>query len=139
LFVPFSFLTYRHAFLGWLGTTFLCLLVCFRMLRRRLWRLNAVWRWLPISFFLGFPPVTVALMQGQDALITLLLFSAILLSLESGHDLLAGFILGIAAYKFQLVLPIACLFFFWQRWRFIWGMCLSVIIAIILSAVISGP
>jgi dolichol-phosphate mannosyltransferase len=138
LFVPFSFLTYRGAFLCWLGLNVVCLLVSYRILRGRLWRLDEAWRWLPFLFFIGFIPVTVALMQGQDSLITLLFLSTALISLESGNDLLAGFMVGLAAYKFQLVVPIGCLFFLWRRWRFVCGTCLSALAAIVVSGFIAG-
>jgi hypothetical protein len=47
-------------------------------------------------------------------------------------------LVGLAAYKFQLILPIACLFLLWRNWRFVWGSCSSAFAAIIVSAFISG-
>lgn len=138
LFVPFSFLAYRNAYLGWLSLNLICLIACYWILRKRLLRLRAMWRWFPFLFVAGFAPVSVAMMQGQDSLITLLLFSAALVNLELGSDLLAGFLVGLATYKFQLVLPITGLFFLWRRWRFVCGASLSASLAVVLSAFIVG-
>jgi hypothetical protein len=138
LFAPLSFLTYRSAFLCWLGLNLLCLLVCYRILREKFWRLDRAWRWLPFLFFIGFVPVTAALMQGQDSIVTLLFLTTALINLYAGNDLLAGFMVGLAAYKFQLVLPIGCLFFLWRKWRFVCGACLSGLAAVLASAFITG-
>jgi hypothetical protein len=77
-------------------------------------------------------------MQGQDSLITLLLLTTALVSLEAGNDLLAGFLVGVAMFKFQLVLPIAGLFFLWRKWRFVLGVSLSISITLVVSALVSG-
>lgn len=138
LFAPLSFLTYRTAFLCWLGLNLLCLLVCYQILREKFWRLDKSWRWLPFLLFIGFVPVTAALIQGQDSIVTLLLLTTALVNLDSGNDLLAGFMVGLAAYKFQLVLPIGCLFFLWRKWRFVCGTCLSGLTAVLASASITG-
>ena len=138
LFAPLSLLTYRNAFLCWLGFSFLCLLVSYHLLRERLWRLHGAWRWLPFLFFIGFVPVSAALIQGQDSALTLLFLTIALLNLESSNDLLAGFMVGLAAYKFQLVLPIGCLYLVWGRWRFVCGTCLSTVAAVMTSASMTG-
>jgi len=103
-----------------------------------MWHLREAWKWLPLLFFIGFVPVTVAMMQGQDSLITLVLLSAALVNLESDNDLAAGFLAGLAAYKFQLLLPIAVLFFLWRNWRFVSGICISAGMAVAASAWIVG-
>jgi len=138
LFVPLSFLSYRYAFLCWLGLNLVCLLVSYRMLEKRFWPLREAWSYFPFLFTIAFAPFSVALLQGQDSLITLLLLSIALANLESRNDLRAGLLVGLAAYKFQLVLPVAFLFFFWHKWRFVWGLCLSAFAAVIVSAIISG-
>jgi len=138
LFAPISYLRYRSAFLAWMAVNFVLLLGSYGILRKYLWRLYNSWRWLPILFFLGFAPVSGTLLQGQDSLITLFLFSIALSALESGRDALAGCLVGLAAYKFQLVLPITGLFLLWHRWRFVGGACLSSFAAILLSALVSG-
>jgi hypothetical protein len=83
-------------------------------------------------------PVAAALMQGQDSIITLLLFACGLSALSSRKDYLAGFFVGFAVYKFQLVLPIAVLFLLWRRWKFVIGSAVSSIVALGLSAFVCG-
>lgn len=138
LFVPLALLTYRHAYLCLLALNLLCLFGCYRMLREKLWRLNALWWCFPFLFVLAFMPVPAALMQGQDSLLTLLLFAGALSSLEAGKDLQAGLLVGFAVFKFQLVIPIVALFFLWRRWRFVVGSSISVLTSLSLSVLVSG-
>ena len=138
LFVPLSLLSYRGAFLLWLAANLFFLAISYKLLKNRLWRLRELWSWLPLLFFSGFMPVSASLLQGQDSLLTLLLFSAALVALESGNDLRAGLLVGLAAYKFQLILPIAGFFFLWRRWRFVAGASLSSLCTILISALVCG-
>src|SRR5262249_45989979 len=70
IFAPLSLLRYRYAFLVWLGISLALLLMSFWTLKRYLGRLHDSWRWLPILFFVGFAPVSGALLQGQDSIVT---------------------------------------------------------------------
>jgi dolichol-phosphate mannosyltransferase len=138
LFVPLSLLPYRAAYLCWLAVNvFLCLL-CYACLKDKLSHASRAWRWLPSLLFLGFAPISAALMQGQDSIITLLLFAAALTFAEANNELVAGALIGFALYKFQLVLPIAFLFLVWRRWSSLLGLTLSSMAAVCLSVVISG-
>jgi hypothetical protein len=110
----------------------------FWTLKRHLGLLHGSWRWLPILFFIGFAPVSAALLQGQDSLVTLFLFSLSLIALSLGKEGFAGLVVGVAFYKFTLVLPIVCLLLLWRRWRFVGGACVSIAVAITLSALITG-
>lgn len=67
----------------------------------------------------------MALIQGQDSIILLLLFTAAAVSMNRGQDLTAGVLVGLGLFKFQISLPIALLFFVWRRWRFTAGFALS--------------
>src|SRR5215470_3096116 len=57
LFVPLALLTYRNAYLCILALNLLCLFGCYRMLRKKLWRLKTLWWCFPFLFFLAFMPV----------------------------------------------------------------------------------
>lgn len=138
LYAPLSVFPYRYAFLCFLGFNLLCLFACYRVLRGRLGRLHALWRWLPFLFLIGFAPIVVTLIQGQDSLITLLLLATALFSLEAGNDALAGFLVGLVMFKFQLVLPIAGLFLLWRRWRFVLGAGTSIFLTLLVSALVVG-
>jgi len=138
LFVPLTFFSYRTAYLLFLGLNLFCILVCYQLLRRRLWRLHSMWRWFPLLLIVGFMPVAAALMQGQDSLIFFLLLAAALAKLEGGTDLMAGALLGLAIFRFQMVLPIALLFLIWQKWRFVGGACISAVPALAVSGLVAG-
>ncbi len=125
LFYPFSFVSYKTAYFLFLALNLILLGLSFRMLRPRLMNLSAVWKPLPLAMFISFIPTGVALMQGQDSILLLLLFSATLLSLERDAEFLAGVLTGFALFKFQIAIPVAILFLCWKRWRFFGGFCVS--------------
>jgi hypothetical protein len=125
LFVPFSLLPYRTAYLAFLGVNFVLLAMTFWLLRLNMRTLFRVWRGLPVFLFLVFYPIALALMQGQDSILLLLLLAAALAALEHGHERRAGILVGLGLFKMQIVIPIALLFLLWRRWRFFAGFALS--------------
>lgn len=138
LFAPFSFFSYKVAYFLLLTVNLALLSASFLMLRPRLTNLAAVWNLLPLAMFISFIPTGVALMQGQDSLLLLLLFSAALLNLERDSEFLAGALTGFALFKFQTPIPVAILFFCWRRWRFFGGFCLTGAALALLSVWITG-
>jgi len=138
MFVPFSLLPYGTAYLGFLLLNLLLLALAFLILQRRLRGLSRVWPGLPPALFLGFYPVALALMQGQDSILLLALLAAALVSLERNRDLTAGALAGVGLFKFQIVVPIVLLFLLWRRWRFVKGFMFSAILVGLLSFITSG-
>ena len=138
MFVPFSLLPYRTAYLGFLLLNLLLLALAFLMLQPRLRGLSRVWPGLPPALFLGFYPIALALMQGQDSILLLALLAAALVSLERNRDLTAGALAGVGLFKFQIVVPIVLLFLLWRRWRFVKGFMFSAILVGLLSFITSG-
>src|SRR5205823_364469 len=138
LFVPFSLLLYRAAYLTFLGINLLCLVVGYWFLRTRLGLLRERWRWLPPLAVIGFMPVAAALMQGQDSLILLALFTAALALMDCGSEPTAGLLLGLGMFKFQILLPIVFLFFIWRRWQIILGTVTSSVVVLALSVALTG-
>ena len=138
MFVPFSLLPYRTAYLGFLLLNLLLLALAFLILQPRLRGLSRVWPGLPPALFLGFYPVALALMQGQDSILLLALLAAALVSLERNRDLTAGALAGVGLFKFQIVVPIVLLFLLWRRWRFVKGFMFSAILVGLLSFITSG-
>src|SRR5437660_3665898 len=133
LFVPFSLFSYRTAYLGFLLLNVLLLTVAFLLLQPRMRGLSRIWPGLPPALFLGFYPVALALMQGQDSILLLALLAAALVSLERNRDLTAGALAGVGLFKFQIVVPIVLLFLLWRRWRFVKGFMFSAILCGLLS------
>ena len=72
-----------------------------------------------------FLPVNVALMQGQDSILLLVLLAAAFVALHRGRGFAAGTLVGLGLFKLQIVIPIAILFFACRRWRFSAGFALS--------------
>jgi Glycosyltransferase family 87/Glycosyl transferase family 2 len=138
LFAALTTLSYKSAYLCWLGINLVLAGFCYWQLRRRLWRLDRLWGWLPILFLFGFAPIAASLMQGQDSVLTLLLFASALVSLDEQKDWVAGFLIGFAAYKFQLILPVAFLFLVWRKWRLVLGIATSTAATLAISIMISG-
>ena len=138
LFAPFTLMSYRDAFIGFLSLNLVLLGASYILLRKQMLRTLRLWRWFPFLFVVGFAPVSATLLQGQDSLLTLLLFLAALVSLDSDREITAGLFSGLALYKFQLVLPIVALLLIWRRWGFALGAAISTLTVLALSAAVSG-
>lgn len=138
VFAPFSLLPYQAAYFSFLGLNLLCLAACYLLLRRRLWRLQRMWRWFPFLAVLGFGPVSAALMQDQDSLILLILLAVALKNMDDGDSLRSGLMLGLGIFRFQLILPMVFLFIVWRRWQIVLGTLTSTLLAGASSALVSG-
>jgi hypothetical protein len=123
--VPFSNLPYRSAYLTFLGVNLVLLAIAFWWLRPEMSNIARAWKALPVFMFLVFYPIALALMQGQDSILLLLLLAAALVALKKGRELPAGMLVGLGLFKLQIVIPVAALFLLWRRWRFTAGFVLS--------------
>jgi len=133
LFVPFSLLSYRAAYLAFLGANVILLALAFWLLRAKLTNLAVAWNLLPVFVFLVFYPVALALMQGQDSVLLLVFLAAALHALQHGREATAGALLGLGLFKLQIVIPIALIFLLWRRWRFTGGFALSGLLLALIS------
>jgi hypothetical protein len=138
LFVPFSLLPYRTAYLAFLAVNLVLLAIAFWILRSHMSHLMRVWRFLPVFLFLVFYPIALALMQGQDSILLLLLLTAALAALEGDQELRAGMLVGLGLFKMQIVIPVALLFLLWRRWRFFAGFALSACLLSLISLWVVG-
>jgi hypothetical protein len=129
--LPFSYLTYRNAYYAFLITNLFFLVGAIYILWPYLSPLRVMWTYLPVAVVICFLPVAMALIEGQDSLLLLMLLAASNFVLNRKKELSAGMLLGLTLFKFQYALPIALLFFIWRRWRFLAGFALS-------SAVVTG-
>ena len=139
IFVPYSFLSYRSAYILFLATNVLLLGLAMRWMAPRTSNLRRIFLWLPAAIFVTFLPVVAAFMQGQDSIILLLLLSGALALLSSGRMLSAGVLVGLGLFKFQIVVPLALFFMLWRRWRFMGGFALSAAAALAVSIFLVGP
>lgn len=132
LFSPFSYLSFRGAYLTFAAFNLALLAAIFPLVRRYFGELYGVWQWLPLAIMAGFLPLYLAVMQDQDSILLLAIFSATGLLLSQRKDVAAGALLAVGLFKFQLVLPVVLLYFLWRRWRFVraFAACGSAIVAL---------
>src|SRR5437868_11154044 len=114
LFAPLSWFSYRSAYLIFLVINLGLMTFCYRILRPQMNHLAEVYAWLPGAIFLGFLPLAATLMQGQDSIVFLTLLIASYLLMADQRELRAGLLLGIGAFKFQILIPIGLLFLLWR-------------------------
>jgi hypothetical protein len=137
-FVPLTFLRYRTAYFVLLAANVTALALIYGLLRPRFVNLSAVFSWLPAALFLAFLPIAAALIEGQDSILLLLMFTVAFLLAEDRRELLCGVVVGLALFKFQVTIPLALIFLLWRRWEFLKGFALSGFGAGLLSLWITG-
>jgi hypothetical protein len=135
---PLSLVSFRTAYVLFALLNLAVLSICFVLLRPWMSNLGSVFRWLPVTLFLGFLPVAIALIDGQDAIILTTLLAAAFALLTKQRQLWAGVLTGLAFFKFPIVLPIALLFLVWRHWRLVWGFGISAASVILLSVWLTG-
>ncbi len=119
LFLPLSYMSYPSAYVLWSLINVSLLLLVPYLLRKDLSELEDIWHPLPTFFFLSFFPAFIAVLQGQDSILLLLLFTLAFVSLKRGHEPRAGCFLALGLFKFQFALPLLLLFLLRRRWKVI--------------------
>ena len=138
LFLPLTSLPYRYAFLVWDLLNGVALFVVSLILRRHLAALRAIPPWEFVLGSLAFFPVFATFLQGQDSILLLLLFALGFNALRIGADFRAGCWFALGTFKFQLVLPLILLLFFWRRKRVAKGFALVSLVLAIVSVMLVG-
>lgn len=126
-FVPFSFFRFKAAYFTFLAVNVAALTLSVMKIRRWTPTLNHIYAWLTPVMIIVFLPTAVALMQGQESVLLLLFVVTVFAFLGAGKDFLAGMVLSLGMFKFQIVLPIALLFLLWKNWQLIIGFSFSTI------------
>ncbi len=114
LFVPFTYFSYLTAYFLWAVVNLAMVLTLSLFLRRELKALSSLPTWFWILAGLGFSPIFVALVQGQDSILLLFCYTMAFLALRRDSDFGAGNWLALGLVKYHLLLPFL-LAFFWQR------------------------
>jgi len=99
--------------------------------------LSARWKLFPAFLIAAFPPIARTLVQGQDSILLLALLAGALV-FETENPFLAGVLVGLGLFKFQIVLPIGLLFLLWRRWSFVTGFSAATLVAILTSLLVTG-
>jgi Glycosyltransferase family 87 len=138
IYVPLTFLSYSKAIGLWMFINLFMLVmvsVCLPLhppFQKKTLRISLL-----LSMLASFP-VLVTLIQGQDCIILLLLYSLAFICLKKDSPALAGCILAFGLFKFQLVLPFVGIFLLERQWKFVSGFVAASIVPIITSLYIAG-
>jgi hypothetical protein len=139
LFVPFSKLPFTTAVWAWWLGSLLCAYLS-------LFVLCPVLPWVKAHLEVGllslaiFTPIEATLCQGQDSLLTLLLFAICFGSLVREQYWLAGSVLAIAMYKPPLALPMIILLVITsrKRWKILGGFAVSCVLLFFAAIAAAG-
>lgn len=138
LFAPLARLPYVAAYLVWVVFNIALILGFWILLRPRLPRLHHFLPALPLLAMFGFFPVIIALLQGQDSILLLFLYGLVFSALATGRNFAAGLCLGLALFKFQLVLPFVLVLLVRRQWRAVAGFVVAAFGLLVLSAAVVG-
>ena len=123
-YLPFSFLPYRAAAYAWIGFTMLLAVLCGRLLGS-------------YAAVLGLAPLIPVLVYQQDSVIALLLLTLCWRLLQSDKLVPAGLMLGLALFKFPLVLPLTLVLVLWKP-RLLKGFVISGAVVFVVSLLLVG-
>ncbi len=138
LFAPLARLPYVAAYLVWAVFNIALILGFWILLRPRLPSLHGFLPALPLLAMFAFFPVSMALLQGQDSILLLLLYGLAFCALATGRAFVAGACLGLALFKFQLVLPFVLVLLIRRQWRAIAGFIVTAFALLLVSATVVG-
>lgn len=125
LFAPLSLLKFRAAYFSFIAVNMLFLLAAFLVARNTFSSIIPLCQPRPGLIFFTFVPVYFAILLGQDAILSLMLYCMAWNQLESGKDINAGLFLALAMFKYQIVIPVALLIAIRRGWRFASGFLLG--------------
>jgi glycosyl transferase family 87 len=138
LFAPLSLLPFRFSLTIFSVMNVIVLGFSARVLTRLLKPLSSRWGVFVYLLVLAFFPVTYAITGGNDSIILLALLVAALASVRFENEFRAGMLIGLGLFKFQIVIPIAVVYFLWKRWSFVRGFGISALCAMAVSVLMVG-
>ena len=118
IYAPLAFFPYRYAVVLWYALNVAGLFAVPLLLRRSLFLLQTEFPYallVPAFFF----PATFAVIQGQDSIVLLILFTLVFVSLSAKREVRAGGVLALAMFKPHLVLPLLLVMTVKRRWGFV--------------------
>jgi ABC-type xylose transport system permease subunit len=91
------------------------------LLARNLRPLKESFPLVPFFAAISFFPAFISLLQGQDSILLLLLFTLVFVAIKQKNDLLAGSLLALGLFKFHITAPLLCVLMLRRRWRILSG------------------
>lgn len=136
LFAPFSLMPYRSAYVAWFCINLVCAITAYLFIRRFVPKFD----WPPIApiLFFCFAPFSIALIQGQDSILWLLLFVLAMLEMKAGREKRAGILMALGLFKLQLAVPLLIVFMIWKRWKFVQAFVSTGLAFAVVSLVLIG-
>lgn len=146
LYVPLTYLPYRSAFVVWTISSVALLSCSVLILTSETQVRTALSQVLKVPTDYGlvlalcvtFAPVTTCLLLGQNSMVTLFIHTGAFSFFHRGNRFWSGCLLGLALFKFQLVLPIVIVLLLRRQWPFVIGFFGSALVLVIISCTISG-
>jgi hypothetical protein len=121
VFLPFSLLTYRHAYLCMVFFNALLIIPCFFVMRDVFSTPISPWQPRPGFIFFIYLPVTIALAHGQDSILLLFICCLTWHELTHARHFSAGCIVALALFKPHLAILLGFLLSLRYGWRFLAG------------------
>jgi hypothetical protein len=133
VFLPLIVFSLHTAFWIWFSINIGLLFAVIGVLRRNLPFLGQApfYLWSAASF--SFPPVVIALTQGQDSIALLFFYCMAFIALRRRAEFSAGSWFAAGLFKFQITLPFILALLLRKRWRVITGFCFVGILLVIIS------
>lgn len=138
LFAPLAELSYPSAYTLWDLLNLAILAALPFLLRPHIPLLQSY----PVAFWwlamLAFFPVFAALLQGQDSIPLLLLFSLAYVSFRENHEFAVGCWLGLGLFRFHLVLPLMLILLLHRKRKALMGFLLVAVALGLISVGVVG-
>ena len=138
LFMPLARLTYIGAYVVWFGINLVLTITMLLLLRRNFVVLGSVPFYLWLLAGLGFYPLFIALMQGQDSILILLCYTMAFVAFRQGSEWREGACVGLGLCKFNLVLPFVFPLVLLRRKKFLASFCSVAILLAVLGLAAVG-
>jgi len=106
LFWPLAYLSFFPAYLVWNLLNAIMLTVGVAIVKRTFKEVSDLHNWFLFLAVCAFPPIAIALMQGQDSVVLMFFATAGLILLERKRDAAAGVALAVCLFKLQIALPL---------------------------------
>ena len=136
IFLPFAYFRFGVAFVLW--TLFSVGMLVGAALLMREFQPGGSSFPLTLLTVLAFFPVWDCLLQGQDSILLLFLFTLSFWLWRRGQEDVAGFVLAIGLFRPQLVLPFVLVAFLGGKWKFVRGFVPGAACVVALSTWVVG-
>ena len=138
LFLPLAALAYTPAFYLWTAISMACGLASAFLVGRELPQLQKIWQPMAYALVVCLFPFFMVILEGQDSALALLLVVAAWVALRRDADARGGFWLGLALFKFQVIVPLAFILAF-RKPKLLKGFSVSAALLGVISLIMIRP